>query len=102
MCYNFYVKSFFKCVTKTKYSIILSTQAAVSCIPHELKSCSQAILITSHKEGKVNSRVIRREVNWLIGELWREIGEVTIRLKTRLVRGGHLLLLKLRTNKMQG
>jgi hypothetical protein len=82
--------------------LIFSTQTAVSYIPHEPKSCSQAILITSHEEPKANSRVIRRKVNWLIGELWREIGEVSIRLKTRLVRGGHLLLLKLRTNKMQG
>jgi len=54
------------------------------------------------KEGKVHSRVVRREVNWLIGEFWREIGEVSIRLETWLVWGGHLLLLKLWINKMQG
>ena len=61
-----------------------------------------AVKATLIKEGKVDSRVVRREVNWLIGEFWREIGEVSIRLETWLVWGGHLLLLKLWINKMQG
>lgn len=53
------------------------------------------------KRNKWYSRVIWRKVHRFTGEFGWKVGEVSVRLKARFVRRSHLLLLKLRTNKMQ-
>ena len=44
---------------------------------------------------KLILRVVRRELDRLVGELWREVGEVRLVLQPRAVRRRDLLLLQL-------